>query len=136
MTPADDLPPPPTNTPLPPFYAPATNPTYAVPNAAPARENGPALAALITNIIALIIGWIPFFGVLGLIAAIVGVVLGHQGLRRAQTLPEATSRKGMAIAALVIGYLAIAIALIVNTVITIAIINLLHTCQVTPADCG
>jgi len=113
---------------------PAYPPAYGVPTNA--TDNSSALVGMILSIIALVLSWIPFIGVLGLILGIVGVVLGHSGLNRARQLPPPISRRGMAIAALVMGYLAIAVAALVSVFIVVQIHNLFQMCSATPADCG
>lgn len=65
-------------------------------------SNGIGIAALVVGIVALVLCWIPF---LGLVLAIVALVLGIVGIRKASR-GEATN-KGMAITGVVTGGLAI-----------------------------
>ncbi|MCK6209980.1 hypothetical protein KZX45_05425 [Georgenia sp. EYE_87] len=73
-----------------------------------APRNGMGLAALILAVISLLIAWIPFLGLLGGLGGLIAVVLGAIGLGRAKR-GEATNR-GTAIAGIVIGVLAILLA--------------------------
>ncbi|MDQ3306466.1 MAG: DUF4190 domain-containing protein [Actinomycetota bacterium] len=79
-------------------------------------SNGIGIAALVVGIISLVISWVPF---LGLLLAIVAIVLGVLGIRKASR-GEATN-KGMAITGVVTGGL----ALLVGAFITISTIVLL-----------
>jgi hypothetical protein len=95
--------------------APAPEPTPTPPAAAPAPvgpTNGLAIAALIVGIIAVITGWIPFWGVLVGGAA---VVLGILGLRK-------INGKGMAIAGLVTGGLGALWGLLTTALFVIALV--------------
>jgi hypothetical protein len=66
----------------------------------PARRagNGIALAGMVCGIVSLVIGWLPFVGLLGLVAAVVGLGLSIPGLARSR---ETGERKGFAIAGIV-----------------------------------
>ncbi len=77
----------------------------------PARppSNGIGIAALVVGIVSLFTWWIP---VLGLVVAIVAVVLGIVGIRKASK-GQATN-KGMAIAGLVTGALGLIASLLVT----------------------
>lgn len=75
----------------------------------PSPRNGLGTAALIIAVISLVIAWIPFLGLLGGLGGLVAVVLGAVGLGRANR-GEATNR-GTAIAGIVIGVLAILLAI-------------------------
>ncbi len=70
----------------------------------PQTSNGVGIAALVVGIVALLISWIPF---LGLLLAIVALVLGIIGIRKASR-GQATN-KGMAITGVVTGGLALLI---------------------------
>jgi Domain of unknown function (DUF4190) len=74
-----------------------TTPHYqgGYPQAAPARTNGLAIAALICS----------FF------VSLVGVILGHIALHQIKTRGE--GGRGLAIAALIIGYASMAISLVI-----------------------
>ena len=81
--------------------------------AQPAPRNGMAIGALIVSIVAVLLAVIPFISVAGVIAAIVAVVLGFIGLRRA----AAAGGRGMAIAGVVVGFGALVIGAVLTVVI-------------------
>ncbi len=60
--------------------------------------NGIALAGMVCGIVSLVIGWVPFVGLLGIVAAIVGLSLSIPGLRRAK---ETGERRSFAITGIV-----------------------------------
>jgi uncharacterized membrane protein len=74
--------------------------------------NGLAIAALVVGIVAIISGWIPFWG---LIVGIAAIVLGILGLRKA-------GGKGMAIAGLVTGALGALWGLVITAFVIIALV--------------
>ena len=76
---------------------------------AQAPRNGMGLASLIVAVVSLLIAWIPFLGLLGGLGGLIAVVLGAIGVGRANR-GEATNR-GTAIAGIVIGVLAILLAI-------------------------
>jgi hypothetical protein len=80
-------------------------------------KNGIGIAAMVVGIVALVLCWIPF---LGLVLAIVAVVLGIVGIRKASR-GEATN-KGMAIAGVATGGLALLVGAFF-TIATIAIFD-------------
>ncbi len=90
-----------------------TEPTYgnAPATTSGAGTNGAAIAALITGIIALLLSWIPGINLLAFLLGIVAVVTGVIGLRNANQRGE--GRKGMAIAGLVTGILALIVGVLV-----------------------
>lgn len=71
---------------------------YGQPAAAPA--NGLGVAALVIGIIALVLCWVPFVGLLGIVA----VILGFIGIRRVSR--GAATNRGMSITGVVTGVLA------------------------------
>lgn len=81
----------------------------------PPKTNGLAIAALVLGIIGLLLCWIPFLG-LGL--GVVAIILGLLGLRRRP------AGKGMSIAGLVLGALAVVggilILIVVNFLVSVA----------------
>ena len=75
--------------------------TIAGPAATPPQDgggNGVAIASMVCGIVALVIAWLPFVGVIGLVAAVVGLGLAIPALRRSR---PAGTRRGVAIAGLV-----------------------------------
>ncbi|MEO8897526.1 MAG: hypothetical protein ABI352_05880 [Candidatus Dormibacter sp.] len=99
----------------PPQYAPAQYAPAAY--AQPAPGNGIGTAGGVVGIVGLCLFWIPYVGI---IMGIIAVSLGGVGLSRANRLGGAS--KGMSITGIVCG----AIALIVNLIWVIAIINAAH----------
>ena len=81
--------------------------------ASPSPKNGIGIAAMVVGIVALLLCWIPF---LGLLLAIVALVLGIVGIRKVSR-GEATN-KGMAIAGVVTG----ALALLLGAFFTFAVV--------------
>jgi Protein of unknown function (DUF2510) len=53
--------------------------------------NGIALAGMVCGIVGLVTGWLPFVGVLGIVASIVGLSLSIPGLRRSRASGERRS---------------------------------------------
>jgi lysylphosphatidylglycerol synthetase-like protein (DUF2156 family) len=88
--------------------APPPGPTSTAPQP---PSNAPAIAALVCGIVGVVLSWIPFINFLAVILAIVAIITGVVGLRRAGP-PEAPG-KGMAIAGLITG----AVALVVSVVV-------------------
>ncbi|EEI16756.1 DUF4190 domain-containing protein [Corynebacterium lipophiloflavum] len=83
----------------------ADNPGYG--NAAP-QQNGLALAALIVGIIALLgIVFVP----VAFLGGIVAIVLGALGLRKAKAMQPGAQRRGMAIAGIVMGAIALLLSI-------------------------
>lgn len=105
------------NTSVPEAPTPVPTPTPPAEPAAPAPvsptpTNGLAVAALVTGIVAVITGWVPFWGLLVGVAA---VVLGILGLKKA-------TGKGMAIAGLVTGAVGALWGLLVSVLFVIALV--------------
>jgi hypothetical protein len=88
-----------------PFDAPlpaTAAPVYITPATAPAPSNGLGVSALVLGIVGVVLAWVPFLGfILGVLATVFGAV----GLSYARK-GKATN-KGMAIAGLVLGIIAI-----------------------------
>lgn len=107
-SPSQNQPPPNYGAPPPGNYAPpGAGGGYGQP--APQTSNGVGIAALVVGIVSLFVWWIPF---LGLVVAVVAVVLGIVGIRKASR--GAASNKGMAIAGLVTGALGLVASLIIT----------------------
>ena len=75
-----------------------------------AQTNGPAVAALVTGIIALVLSWIPGINLIAFVLGIVAVITGIIGMRNANA---GAGRKGMAITGLVTGILALILGVLV-----------------------
>ena len=74
------------------------------------QGNGPAVTALVLGILGLLLAFIPFLGViLGILLGLVAVIFGAVGLGRSKD--PYRGGKGMAIAGIVLGVLAIIVAL-------------------------
>jgi hypothetical protein len=92
----------------------------------PPPKNGAALASLLLAILALIVCWLSVvgvfigsggvigFGLVPVVLALIAIVLGISGMRRAAR--QGASRRGLAVSGLIIGI----VALIASVVITIA----------------
>ncbi len=77
----------------------------------PTRSNGPAIASLVTGILALLLSWIPGINLIAVLLAIAALVTGFIGLRNAAR--PGVGGKGMAITGLVTGVLAILLTILV-----------------------
>ena len=75
----------------------------------PPPSNGIAVAAMVCGIIAALIAWIPLLVIGGLILAILAVVFGIQGLKRARTSERG---RGFAIAGLVTGVVGLLLSVV------------------------
>lgn len=82
------------------------DPGYAQPQQP--QTNGPAVAALVCGIIALLLSWIPFVNLLAIALAIVAVVTGLVGMRRAGD--PRYGQRGLAIGGLLTGVLGLLVA--------------------------
>ena len=93
-------------------------PTY-VPNPggsgpSPAQGgNGIATAGFVLALLGLLGSWIPVLNVLGILLGVVGVVLAGVGLAKAK---KVNAGKGLAVAGIVLGVLAVLLALLINVV--------------------
>lgn len=87
-------------------------PPPASPYVAPAPGAGPkqglSLASFILGLVGLVLGWIPFIGILGFLAAVAAVILGFIAKAKEKQAP-----KWMWIVGLIAGFVAIVIGLIV-----------------------
>ena len=95
----------------------AVDPLGAGPSPVPAHSatggptggNGIATAALVCGLIAVLLAWMPFIVVAGLVLAVLGVVFGVQGLRRANA---GEPGRGKAIAGIVLGAVGLALSVL------------------------
>lgn len=74
--------------------------------------NGMAIASLVLGIIGLVLGWIPFFGAVFIVGALVGLVLGIIYLVKAKDDNTMTA-KGLAIAGVILCGLSIIVSLLI-----------------------
>jgi hypothetical protein len=81
------------------------------------NRNGIAVAAMVCGIIAVVIGWVPVLFAIGAVLAILAIIFGIVGLRRARTSGR---RRGFAITGLVTGVVGIPIA-VVGLVFTVVV---------------
>lgn len=85
-----------------------------IPTTAP-ESKGMAITALVLGIVALILCWIPFVGIVGLVLGIVAIIMGIVGLKQS---------KGLAITGIVLGSLAILIGLL-SIIVAVAYMDVL-----------
>ena len=81
--------------------------------------NGMAVAAMVCGIVALVIAWIPFVGVLGLAAALTGLGLSVPAMRRSK---PTGARRGAAITGLVTSSIAVVLG-ILGIVLTVYLVR-------------
>jgi hypothetical protein len=79
--------------------------------------NGIALAGMVCGIVGLVISWVPLLGLLGIVAAIVGLCLSISGLRRSR---ETGERRAFAITGIVTSAAGIALG-VVGIVLTVVV---------------
>lgn len=106
----------------PPGYAPQGY--YPVqPYAVPAPSNGAAVAAMVLGIVGVVLCWIPFIDFVAAIVGILAIVFGVVGSGRANRIGTG---KGMAIAGIVLGIIAVAITVLFVVLVYGALIGLHH----------
>ena len=78
---------------------------------APAGDggNGLAIASMVCGIVALVVAWIPFFGIIGLAAAVVGLAIGIPALRRSK---PTGARRGAAITGIITSSIGIVLGIL------------------------
>lgn len=79
--------------------------------APPKGSNGLATAGFVLGLLGLLASWLPVLNVVGMILGVLGAVLAGVGLVKSKTVGAG---KGLAIAGLILGVLALVIAIIVN----------------------
>jgi Domain of unknown function (DUF4190) len=90
-------------------YQPATYPGYGVPMMAPtSRTNGMAIASMVLSLVGLLTFWC--YGVPGLAFGAIGAIMGHVGKR--QTTERSEQGGGMALAGIIMGWIAVLLGLI------------------------
>lgn len=98
----------------PPTYAP--HPSQQPP---PVRgSNGLATAGFVLGLLGMLLSWIPVINIIGIILGVLGVVLAGVGLAKSK---RANAGKGLAIAGIVLGGLAVLFAILVNAVFVSAV---------------
>lgn len=108
--------------------APMASPTQTAPVPA-VKNSGLAIAALVLGILALLGSWIPILNNFSILLGVVGVILAIVGLVGVSKGKK--GGKGLAIAGLVLSILAIAISLVLQSVYTKALDEVLPSPQVT-----
>jgi hypothetical protein len=102
---SDQIPTPP---PASPYVAPAAGP-----------KQGLSLTSCLLGLVGLVIGWIPFVGILGFLAAVAAVILGFIAKAKEKQAP-----KWMWLVGIIAGFVAIAIGLIVLIAAIVALATL------------
>lgn len=82
------------------------------PPAAGASTDGVAIAAVVIGILSLLVSWIPFVGLLGLVGGIIGLVLGF--VARGRIKRRNTPGNGAAITGIVTSALAVVVSIVVT----------------------
>lgn len=81
-------------------------------------SNGLATAGFVLGLLGLLGSWIPIINILGMILGVLGVILAAVGLAKAK---KVNAGKGLAIAGIVLGALAVVFAILVNVVFVDAV---------------
>jgi hypothetical protein len=94
------------------------------PTGSPVRRagNGIALAGMVCGIVGLVTGWVPFFGVIGIVASIVGLSLSIPGLRRSRDTGE---RRAFAITGIITSTLGILVG-VLGIIFTVVVFRALQ----------
>ena len=90
---------------------PGPAPYPGMPAPAPSGSNGLATAGFVLGLLGLLGCWIPVLNIVAIILAVLGVVLAGVGLAKSK---RAGAGRGLAIAGLVLGVLAVIFAIIIN----------------------
>ena len=85
---------------------------------APKGSNGLATAGFVLGLLGLLTCWIPVLNILGIILGILGVVLAAVGLTKSK---KVATGKGLAIAGIVLGVLAVLFAILINVAFSKAV---------------
>jgi hypothetical protein len=116
-----------TGVPLP-APAPAPAPAPPAPVLAPSG-NGLATAGFVLGLLGFLGSWIPLINVVGIILAVIGVILAAVGLAKSR---KVGSGKALAIAGLILGGLAIVVAIVINVAFAHSVDSAVH--QTTATD--
>jgi hypothetical protein len=98
-----------------PAHAPQTGQYAPVP---PKGSNGLATAGFVLSLLGLLSSWIPVLNIVGVILGVIGVVLAGVGLAKSK---KVNAGKGLAIAGIVLGVLAVLFAMLVNALFVSAV---------------
>jgi hypothetical protein len=114
------------------FPPPPSTPPYASPAPAPAKgSNGLAVAGFVLGLLGFLGSWIPVLNIVGLVLGVIGVILAAIGLAKSR---RTGAGKGLAIAGLVLGGLAVVIAIIVNVAFVNAVDDAVNKATDTKVD--
>jgi hypothetical protein len=91
--------------------------------------NGIAVAAMVCGIVAVVLGWIPVLFAIGAVLALLAIIFGIVGLRRARTSGR---RRGFAITGLITGAIGVGVA-VVGLVLTIVLFRAIDRYENPPA---
>lgn len=83
-------------------------------SAAPAKSNGLAIAALIVGIAAVLSGWVPFWG---FVVGVAAIILGIIGLKK-------SGQKGMSIAGIITGAIGALWSLVISVIVIMSLVTL------------
>ena len=92
-------------------------------------RNGIAVAAMVCGIVSVVLGWVPVLFAAGAVLAVLAIIFGIVGLRRARTSGR---RRGLAITGLVTGAFGVPIA-VVGLVFTIVVFRAVDRYENPPA---
>jgi hypothetical protein len=95
------------------------DPLPATPAPAEPGGNGLAVAGMVCGVVAVVIAWVPFVAVLGLITALVGLALSIPGLARSR---RTGSRRAFAIAGIITSACALVLG-VLGVVLTVALVR-------------
>lgn len=99
----------------------------------PSGSNGLAIAGFVLGLLALLTSWIPLLNILSIIIGVLGVILAAIGLAKAGKIG---SGKGLAIAGLVLGTLAVVFSIVVNVAFVDAVDDAVDEATDTSVDSG
>lgn len=88
------------------------------PPAAVKGSNGLATAGFVLGLLGLLTSWIPVLNIVGIILGIIGVILAGIGLAKSK---KVNAGKGLALAGIVLGALAVVFAVLINAVFVSAV---------------
>lgn len=81
-------------------------------------SNGLATAGFVLGLLGLLTSWIPFLNIVGIVLGVLGVVLAGVGLAKSK---KVNAGKGLAIAGIILGSLAVIFAILINAVFVNAV---------------
>jgi hypothetical protein len=113
---------------------PSANPPEGYPApATTAQSNTGAVVSLVLGIVSLLVAWIPFVGLIGIVTGIIGAVFGHRGLAQSRSI---NTGRGMSVAGLILNYLSILVAVLITAFLVFVVIGIAKNCQTVQGQCG